>query len=114
MNNFNSVLIEGTVVNNAKLSNIDGAFVFNFTIVSNRYFKKKGCIDKETLLIDIEAWSKHSENYYNKLTKGRNLRIVGRLKQSNNNIVIEAEHIEFKPQINIDNQCKLLFNEDDI
>jgi single-strand DNA-binding protein len=113
MNDLNSVLIEGTVIKKDDLINKDGTLVCRFSIASNRYFRKDNCIEKEIFVINIEATSKLAENTYNMLYKGKNARIVGRLKRSNDNIVIEAEHIEFKPQYNIDNQEKLFFNGED-
>ena len=113
MNDLNSVLIEGTVIKRDELINKDGTTVCCFSIASNRYFKKDDCFEKEILVTNIEVLSKLAENTYNMLYKGRNVRIVGRLKQSNNNLVIEAGLIEFKPQYNIDNRDKLFFNGED-
>jgi len=68
-------------------------------------------MEKEISYFNIEAWSKLAENANNFGRKGRSVRIVGRLKQerwqdndgkTRSNIVIVAEHLEFRPEFNKD------------
>jgi hypothetical protein len=100
MNDLNSVLIEGRLIKDAEFVNENGFTVCKFTLSSNRYIKKGKNIDKETTLINVEAWSNLSENCYYKARKGISVRVVGRLKQDNNLIIVEAEHIEFRYEPN--------------
>lgn len=60
----------------------------------------------EVSFFDIEAWNRIAETCSQYLTKGRGVRIVGRLKQerwqqngqNRSKIIILIEHVEFKPQ----------------
>ena len=87
MNDLNSILIEGTVINDVEL--IDNT-ACQFMIVSNRYVKKD---DIETTQISVVS---NQPNIFTKIYKGRKVRIVGRLKQVADKIVIIPEHIELK------------------
>jgi single-strand DNA-binding protein len=96
MNDLNSVLIEGTLIKDAEIINENGLTVCKFTLSSNHYIKKDKNIDKIITFVNVEAWSNLSENCYKKARKGIGVRVVGHLKQDNNLIVVEAEHIEFR------------------
>ena len=87
MNDLNSVLFEGKVINDVEL--IDNT-TCQFMIASNRYVKKD---DVETTQIFVES---SNPNIYTKIYKNRKVRIVGRLKQVADKIVIVTEHIELK------------------
>jgi len=111
MNNLNSVLLEGEVVNDAiggKTQN--GTFACSFTIQSVRYFRRDGTqIEKELSHFDIEAEGNLGENCLKLAKEGRGIRVVGRLKEffdgtdkSNPKIIIVAEHAEFRPENNED------------
>ena len=93
MNNLNSVLIEGTVINDSEL--IDNT-ICKFVIASNRYYNTDNRMDLEVTQVPVEIKNKTSCVICNKISKGKNVRIVGRLKKVSNELVIEVEHIEFK------------------
>lgn len=110
MNNLNSVLIEGNLVRDPELRQTPkGTSVGSFTIGSNRFYRQNDESIKESSFFAIETWGRLAENCAEYLTKGRGVRVVGRLKQDrwtdadgnpHNRVKIVAEHVEFlrKPQ----------------
>jgi single-strand DNA-binding protein len=88
-----------------------GTAVCKFTVASNRFFKQDDELQKEVSFFDVTAWTRLAEVCGEYLKKGRGVRVVGRLKQDrwtdpdgkpHSRILIVAEHVEFKPQINKD------------
>lgn len=111
MNNLNSILVEGNLVQDPVLkTTTKGTTVCTFSIASNRFFSGSGGeAEKEVSFFDVETWARLAENCNNIGKKGRGVRVVGRLKQErwvssdgkqNSKIVIVAEHVEFKPTMN--------------
>ncbi|MDY3938908.1 MAG: single-stranded DNA-binding protein [Spirochaetia bacterium] len=109
MNNLNSILIEGNLIKDPVLkSTPNGTPVCLFSVATNRFFKQNDELQKEVSYFDIESWASTAQSCGSLLTKGRGVRIVGRLKQDRWNdengnpksrIKIVAEHVEFKPVI---------------
>lgn len=107
MNNLNSILIEGNLIKDPVLrSTPNGTPVCLFSVATNRFFKQNDELQKEVSYFDIESWASTAQSCGSLLTKGRGVRIVGRLKQDRWNdengnpksrIKIVAEHVEFKP-----------------
>jgi single-strand DNA-binding protein len=107
MNQLNSILIEGNLTKDPDLNSTkSGTSVCNFSLASNRYYKKNGEGQNEVSFFDVETWSKLAENCGEYLKKGRGVRVVGRLKQdrwvdtegkTRTKVKIVAEHVEFKP-----------------
>ena len=107
MNNLNSILIEGNLVRDPFLrSTPNGTPVCLFSVATNRFFKQNDELQKEVSYFDIESWAATAQTCGSTLTKGRGVRVVGRLKQDRWNdengapksrIKIVAEHVEFKP-----------------
>ena len=110
MNNLNSILIEGNLVKDALLKNTEaGSTMCTFTIATNRFYKNGDGIEKEVSFFNVEAWSKVAEDCHAQGYKGRSARVVGRLKQSrwidekgqsHSRVYIVAEHVEFRPDFN--------------
>jgi single-strand DNA-binding protein len=108
MNSLNSVLIEGNLTRDPALSQTPkGTPVCSFGVASNRYFKMDSELQQEVSFFEIEAWAKQAEACNEHLSKGRGVRVVGRLKQDRwqdqegnprSKVKIVAEHVEFKPQ----------------
>jgi len=109
MNKLNRVLLEGNLTRDPELTQTEkGTSVCHFSIAANRYYKQDDEQKQEVSYIDIETWSGLADNCNKYLTKGRGVRVFGRLKQdrwidntTGNNkqrMKIVAEHIEFKPQ----------------
>ena len=112
MNNLNSIIIEGNLTADPQVSTTPGGTtVGTFTIGCNRYYKNgDGERQEEVSFVNIEVWSRLAETCNEYLTKGRGVRVVGRLKQDRwdnqdgehrNRIKVVGEHVEFraKPKI---------------
>ena len=107
MNSLNSILIEGNLTKDPKLTETPkGTSVCTFSVASNRYYKQDNEAQQEVSFFDVEAWAGLGENCDEYLKKGRGVRVVGRLKQdrwkdsdgkSQARVKIVAEHVEFKP-----------------
>jgi len=98
MNNLNSVLIEGLVIADPELSYSEsGAAVCRFKVASHRAYKEEEQAVEEVSHFDIATHVRLAEVCAEYLKKGRGVRIVGRLKQDGEKVLIEAEHVEFKP-----------------
>ena len=82
MNNLNSILIEGNLVRDPVLrSTPNGTPVCLFSVATNRFFKQNDELQKEVSYFDIESWAATAQTCGSTLTKGRGVRVVGRLKQ---------------------------------
>jgi hypothetical protein len=104
MNNLNSVLIEGVVCGEPRIKHEKGSSAPGVFLLLNSRMRKAGkylvrynahiriVMEQECL---IEAAEKFAHN-------GRGVRIVGCLAESAEygGIYIEAEHIEYKPEVN--------------
>jgi len=113
MDDLNSVLIEGKLTKDAELSNENGLTVCKFTLSSNRYIEKDKSIDKIVTFVTVKALSNNSEKNFYKAHKGMGIRVVGRLIQDNNLIIVEAKHVEFRYELNKKkNQKDYLFDKE--
>lgn len=108
MNPLNSILLEGNVVRDVQAKKTaKGTSVCKFAIASNRTYKSEtGSFEKEVSFFDVEAWGKLSDICSENCSKGRGVRVVGRLKQDRwtdkegkkfSHINVIAEHVEFRP-----------------
>jgi len=108
MNNLNSILIEGNLVRDpAYRTTPKGTPVCNFTIASNRYFRRgEQGYEREVGFFNVETWAKLAETCNRIGTKGRGVRCVGRLREdrwtgedgkNHSRVVVVAEHVEFRP-----------------
>lgn len=104
---MNQVVIEGNVVRDTTIrETARGTRVCTVPIATNHFYRTaSGETQKDVAFFDIEAWG---DNFCTRLArlakKGRELRVVGRLKQdrwknqegkSASKIYILAEHIDF-------------------
>lgn len=118
MNSLNSMLLEGNLVKDpVEKRTPQDTIICNFTIAVNRSYKKDDDYVKEVSYFDIEVWSTIAERCLKHLCKGRGVRVVGRLKQDrwvdekeapHSRIKVVAEHVEFKPIINIEHEEEVL------
>lgn len=109
MNSLNSILVEGNLVDDPKLSYTSkGTSVCKFVIASNCFYKLDDEYQKEVSFFDVTTWARLAENCGEYLKKGRGVRIIGRLKQDRwkgidgkekSRVYIIADQVEFKPQI---------------
>lgn len=104
MNNLNSILIEGELETDPGLSyTAKGDAVCKFSVACNRYYKQNDELQEEVSFFDVTTRNRLAELCAEYLKKGRGVRVVGRLKQERfgkkSSVHIEAEHVEFKPQV---------------
>jgi single-strand DNA-binding protein len=112
MNNLNSILLEGNLVADPELRYTPkGAAVCSFRVACNRFYKQDEELQKEVSYFDVTAWNRQAEVCNEYLTKGRGVRVVGRLKQdrwedaegkTRSKVHVVAEHVEFKPKFKSD------------
>lgn len=112
MNHLNSVLIEGELINKPSFGTSDGATrlyekLCKFAIASYRYSRTDFGFERYVSRFLVHARGKLGELCVEKGHEGQEVRVVGRLRQvswgdqKNHKlpaVVIEAEHVEFKPQ----------------
>ena len=113
MNNLNSILLEGNLVADPELRYTPkGAAVCSFSVACNRFYKQEEELQKEVSYFDVTTWNRLAEVCNEYLTKGRGVRVVGRLKQdrwedtegkTRSKVHVVAEHVEFKPKFKSDN-----------
>ena len=99
MNHLNSVLIEGCLDGMPKLTtptNSDPVCIFR--LASMRFDKTNSQIGKHISIFSVRTIGKLAETCSQNLTKGRGIRVVGRIEQDDDAFLIVAEHIEFKPE----------------
>ena len=107
MNQLNSVILEGNLVRTPELSEpVAGFKTCKFPIAVNRWYKNRdGNGVSEVSYFDIETFGKMAESCEKYCTKGRGVRVVGRLKQNRwktsdgkqaSRISVVAEHLEYK------------------
>jgi len=108
MNSLNSILVEGNLTRDPSTKTLpSGNQVCEFSLATNRVYKNgEEGFNKEVSYFDVEAWSRLGAACAQNLSKGRGVRVVGRLKQdrwvdpdgkSKARVKIVAEHVEFKP-----------------
>lgn len=99
MNHLNSILLEGNLENEPKLTAIDGlAPICSFNLASERYSRTDEEFEKHTSVISVRVNGRLAECCSSQLTQGRGVRVVGRIKQEDEiGVYIIAEHVEFKP-----------------
>jgi len=105
MNNLNSIILEGNLTKDPLMDKTPkGTAVCNFVVASNRFYKTEEGRQSEVGFFDVEVWSRLAETCSEYLSKGRGVRVVGRLKQdrwtnsegeSRSRIRIVGEHVEF-------------------
>ncbi len=108
MNALNSILLEGNIVRDPVVKETPrGTIVCTFSIASNRSYRQDEEYEQETSFFEVESWAKLAEQCGKYCTKGRGVRVVGRLKQDRwegqdgkkfTKVKVVAEHVEFKPQ----------------
>jgi len=106
MNSLNSVLIEGNVVRDPEKKELEsGSKLCMFSVATNRYFNQDNEKKSEVSFFDVEVWNKTAELCLKTLSKGRGVRVVGRLKQdrwadkegrNHSKVKVVGESVEFK------------------
>lgn len=96
MNSLNSILLEGNLVLDPVMTNDDKAC--DLVIETSRTYAKddEEVTDKEQFI--VRAWNKLAKGCHELLKAGREVRVVGRLKNQAGIVFIVAEHVECKPE----------------
>ena len=116
MNALNSIIIEGNLTQEPKLSKTpQGMDVCDCPIAVNRFFKNSnGEMVNEVSYFDIQGFGKQVE-VLGKAKKGQGIRVVGRLKQErwqdqdgkfHSKVRVIAEHAEIKPFYDMKQETK--------
>ncbi len=109
MDDFNSIVLEGNIVRDPESRETPrGTQVCMFSIAVNKSYKNMhGERKQEVSFFDVETWGNLAANCSRYCTKGRGVRVVGRLKQNrwqdtegknHSKVRIVAEHVDFKPR----------------
>jgi single-strand DNA-binding protein len=80
---MNKVIMSGNITSDPELKYLaSGIAVANFTVASNRRFKKAdGTYDSESTFVQCEVWDTAAENIAKIMVKGDPILIEGALKQ---------------------------------
>ena len=113
MNNLNSILLEGNLARDPELRYTpQGTPTCTLALASQRSYKVDGERVEEVSFIDATTSGKLATVCAEHLSKGRGIRVVGRIKQERweadgpdgyqprDKVVIVAEHVEFQPVCN--------------
>ena len=108
MNNLNSVLLEGNLARDPELRYTPkGTPTCTLALASQRSYKIDGERVEEVSFIEATTCGKLATVCAEHLTKGRGIRVVGRIKQerwedpdgnARSKVVIIAEQVEFQPE----------------
>jgi single-strand DNA-binding protein len=104
---MNTIMLEGNLTRDPELRETPkGTPVCSFSVASNRFYRYEEELQKEVSFFDIETWARSAERCGEELSKGRGVRVVGRLKQDrwtdgegkkHSRVKIVADHVDFKP-----------------
>ncbi|MGP1437798.1 MAG: single-stranded DNA-binding protein [Treponema sp.] len=108
MNGLNSLIIEGNMVRDPEFKETaKGTSFCSFSIATNRVYIQNNETMQEVSYFDVEAWTSMALLCKENGSRGRGVRVVGRLKQDRwvgkdgknySKVKVVAEHIEFKPK----------------
>ncbi len=109
MDDFNSIVLEGNIVRDPESRETPkGTQVCMFSIAVNKNYRTlQGERKQEVSFFEVETWGNLASNCARYCTKGRGIRVVGRLKQNrwqdtegknHSKVRIVAEHVDFKPR----------------
>lgn len=108
MNDLNSILLEGTLAKDPELSpDANGGSRCFLSIASDRYVRRGDRMEKEITGVHAYTEGKLAGQCMAQGHQGRKIRVVGRLKtlhgkdtggRDAERVIIEAEHVEFRPE----------------
>jgi single-strand DNA-binding protein len=105
MNQLNMVIIEGNACRDAEIKTTpSGATIGKMSVAVNRFYKSGEAFEKEVSFFDIDCFNETAKLCGEKVRKGDEVRITGRLKQSRwtqdgqsrSAVIVVAERVEFK------------------
>ena len=111
MNSLNSILVEGQLISNPVSTGSEIEKSCTIHICSKTYYKVLGKSICQESRFPVETIGKLAENCLANLKEGKGVRVVGRLKTAlitasspraeenvtYEKVIIQAEHVEFKP-----------------
>ena len=104
MNQQNLIIIEGNACRDAEMkTTASGALIGKMSIASNRFYKSGDGFEKEVSFFDVDCFGEVAKLCGEKVKKGDEIRITGRLKQnrwtqdgvSRSTVIVVAERVEF-------------------
>jgi single-strand DNA-binding protein len=113
MDDFNQTIQEGNLTRDPETKPAGQGKVCTFSIATNRSYKTDNGYEKETSFFDVTVWGKQAELCQAHLTKGRGVRVTGRLKQDRwedadkkqrSRVLIVADRVEWKPERKTDGE----------
>lgn len=109
MSEINQVVLEGNVTRDAEVFPCkNGSILCKIGIAVNEYRRNEiGGFDEDPSFFDVVTFGKVAERCKTECTKGRGVRVTGRLKQDRyvdkggnkrSKVVIIADNVDFKPR----------------
>jgi single-strand DNA-binding protein len=104
MNQQNLVIIEGNACRDAEIKTTSsGAIIGKLSIAVNRFYKSGEGFEKEVSFFDVDCFGEVAKLCGEKVKKGNEIRVTGRLKQSRwtqdgqnrSTVLVVAERVEF-------------------
>ena len=109
---MNLIIIEGNACRDAEIkTTASGALIGKMSVAVNRYYKSGEGFEKEVSFFDVDCFGEVAKLCGEKVKKGDELRITGRLKQnrwtqdgvSRSTVIMVADRVEFKTKNRQDN-----------
>ncbi len=97
MNHLNSFLIEGNLTATPEYNSLKNRCIF--TIESMRYYNQDNEKKVEVSRFDVETWNNNAQLCMKALSKGRGVRVVGRVKAVDGIAIVIGETVEFKARL---------------
>ena len=106
MNSLNSVLLEGNLTRDPVLGETPkGTPVCTFGLAVNRFYRQEEETVKEVSFFEVETWTRLAQYCSSQLAKGKQVRVVGHLKQErwedqegkpHSRVKVIGEHLEIQ------------------
>lgn len=104
MNQQNLVILEGNACRDAEIkTTVSGALIGKMSVAVNRFYKSGAAFEKDVSFFDVDCFNEVAKLCGEKVRKGDEIRITGRLKQSRwtqdgqnrSAVIVVAERVEF-------------------
>ena len=97
MNSLNSILIEGNLIADPVRTNPSkGTSMVSFTVEATRDYNQENERKTELTRVNVEVWNRTADLCFKTLSKGRGVRVVGRVKEKDGSLIVVGESVEFK------------------
>jgi single-strand DNA-binding protein len=104
VNQQNLIILEGNACRDAEIkTTASGALIGKMSVAVNRFYKSGEVFEKEVSFFDVDCFGEAAKLCGEKVKKGDEVRITGRLKQSRwthegqnrSAVIVVAERVEF-------------------